>query len=137
MAEFANIIIDISHEKLDKAFQYRVPAHLQETLSLGMQVEIPFGNGDRAATGYVVGLSGTPEYDVDKIKEIRGVVQGSIPIESQLIALAGWMRENYGGGTKHTHKTRLPLREKKKEKKKREGKTPLGGGENKGEPGAF
>ena len=97
MAEFANIIIDISHEKLDKAFQYRVPAHLQETLSLGMQVEIPFGNGDRAATGYVVGLSGTPEYDVDKIKEIRGVVQGSIPIESQLIALAGWMRENYGG----------------------------------------
>ena len=31
MAEFANIIIDISHEKLDKAFQYRVPAHLQET----------------------------------------------------------------------------------------------------------
>ena len=120
MAEFANIIIDISHEKLDKAFQYRVPAHLQETLSLGMQVEIPFGNGDRATTGYVVGLSGTPEYDVDKIKEIRGIVEGSVPIESQLIALAGWMRENYGGTMNHALKTVLPIKQKTKEKKQRE-----------------
>ena len=137
MAEFANIIIDISHEKLDKAFQYRVPAHLQETLSLGMQVEIPFGNGDRAATGYVVGLSGTPEYDVDKIKEIRGVVQGSIPIESQLIALAGWMRENYGGTMNHALKTVLPVRQKTKEKKQREVKLLLGGEEAKGQLAAF
>lgn len=137
MAEFANIIIGISHEKLDKAFQYRVPAHLQETLSLGMQVEIPFGNGDRAATGYVVGLSGTPEYDVDKIKEIRGVVQGSIPIESQLIALAGWMRENYGGTMNHALKTVLPVRQKTKEKKQREVKLLLGGEEAKGQLATF
>ena len=68
MAEYANIIIDISHEKLDKTFQYKVPAQLQESLAVGMQVEIPFGNGHRRTTGYVVELTDAPEYDVDKLK---------------------------------------------------------------------
>ena len=27
---YANIIIDISHEKVDKAFQYQVPERLQD-----------------------------------------------------------------------------------------------------------
>lgn len=119
MAEYANIIIDISHEKLDKTFQYRVPEQLKEKLSLGMQVEIPFGNGSRKTTGYVVELTDTPEYDVEKIKEITRLVEGSIPIESHLIALAGWMRKNYGGTMNHALKTVLPIKQKTKEKKSR------------------
>lgn len=119
MAEFANIIIDISHEKLDKTFQYRVPKQLQTELALGMQVEIPFGNGERRTTGYVVELTDTPEYDIEKIKEIHGMVEGSVPIESQLIALAGWMRKNYGGTMNHALKTVLPIKQKTREKKQR------------------
>lgn len=119
MAEYANIIIDISHEKLDKTFQYKVPAQLQESLAVGMQVEIPFGNGQRRTTGYVVELTDAPEYDVDKLKEIQAVVEDSIPIESQLIALAGWMRKNYGGTMNHALKTVLPIKQKTKEKKQR------------------
>ena len=26
---FANIIVDITHEKLDRIFQYRIPSHLE------------------------------------------------------------------------------------------------------------
>lgn len=119
MAEYANIIIDISHEKLDKTFQYKIPEHLQKELAVGMQVEIPFGNGERKTTGYVVELTDTPEYDVAKLKEIEAVVEGSIPIESQLIALAGWMRKNYGATMNHALKTVLPIKQKAREKKKR------------------
>ena len=43
---------------------------MKEKLSPGMQVEIPFGNGSRKTTGYVVELTDAPEYDVEKIKEI-------------------------------------------------------------------
>lgn len=117
MAEYANIIIDISHEKLDKTFQYKVPEYLKEGLLVGMQVEIPFGNGDRITTGYVVELTDTPEYAPEKIKEIRSMVEGSIPIEAQLIALAGWMRKNYGGTMNHALKTVLPIKQKTREKK--------------------
>ncbi len=126
MAEYANIIIDISHEKLDKTFQYKVPGQLQANLAVGMQVEIPFGNGQRKTTGYVVELTDAPEYDVEKLKEIEAVVEDSVPIESQLIALAGWMRNNYGGTMNHALKTVLPIKQKTKEKKQRFVKLELG-----------
>ncbi len=116
---YANIIIDISHEKLDKTFQYKVPQELREKIAVGMQVEVPFGSGNRRNTGYVVELTDEPEYDVTRLKEIVGVVEGSIPIESHLIALAGWMRENYGATMNQSLKTVLPVKQKAKVKKQR------------------
>jgi primosomal protein N' (replication factor Y) len=112
MAEYANVIVDISQEKLDKTFQYRIPIYLREQLQIGMQVNIPFGN--RRLTGYVVELTDEAEYDADKIKEILSIVTTGIPIESQLIALAGWMRKNYGGTMNQALKTVIPIKEKKK-----------------------
>ena len=94
MAEYANIIVDIFNEKLDKTFQYRIPEAMKEKLTLGMQVYVPFGR--RNIKGYVVELTDEPEFEVAKIKEIIGIVTDSVPIESQLIALAGWMKKNYG-----------------------------------------
>lgn len=119
MALYANVIIDISHEKLDKTFQYKVPLELQGQLTAGMQVEVPFGNGNRKSSAYIVELTDTPEYEVSRLKEITGVVKGSIPIESQLIALAGWMRKNYGATMNQSLKTVLPIKQKTSEKKQR------------------
>ncbi len=119
MATYANVIVDISHEKLDKTFQYRIPGHLQEELSIGMQVEVPFGNGGRKSTAFVVELTDTAEYDVSKLKEIIGITETGVSIESQLIALAGWMRKNYGGTMNHALKTVLPVKQKSKERKQR------------------
>ncbi len=119
MATYANVIIDISHDKLDKTFQYRIPIHLQDKVCIGMQVEVPFGNGDRKSAAFVVELTDTPEYDISKLKEIIRVAESKVPIESQLIALAGWMRKNYGGTMNHALKTVLPVKQKSKEKKQR------------------
>ncbi len=119
MPEYANIVIDISHEKLDKIFQYRIPEALRTDLAVGMRVSVPFGAGNRVTAGYVVGLTEEASYDPEKIKEIKGLVPGSIPIESQLIALADWMRENYGGTMNHALKTVLPIKQKAAEKKQR------------------
>ena len=103
MAEYANIIVDISHEKLDKTFQYRVPEQMRRKLVVGMQVYVPFGN--RKIKGYVVELTEEAEFDITKIKDIIGIVTDSVPIESQLIALAGWMRKNYGATMNQALKT--------------------------------
>ena len=110
MAQYANIIVDISHEKLDKTFQYRVPERMREKLVLGMQVYVPFGA--RKMKGYVVELTDEVEYDVTKIKDIIGIVTDSIPIESHLIALAGWMRKNYGATMNQALKTVIPIKKK-------------------------
>ena len=110
MAEYANIIVDIFNEKLDKTFQYRIPEAMKEKLTLGMQVYVPFGR--RNIKGYVVGLTDEPEFEVAKIKEIIGIATDSVPIESQLIALAGWMKKNYGATMNHALKTVIPIKKK-------------------------
>lgn len=90
---YADIIVDITSEKLDRSFQYLVPQHLEGRLQPGMQVQVPFGNGGRMIKGYVIRVTDQPSFDVSRMKEIRGVETGSNSIESRLIALAAWMRE--------------------------------------------
>ena len=33
---YADIIVDISHEKLDRSFQYRVPLEMEDEIQVGM-----------------------------------------------------------------------------------------------------
>lgn len=112
MAKYANIIVDISHEKLDKTFQYLIPEELAEEVRVGVLVDIPFGN--RSITGYVVELTDEAEFEVSRLKPIIGVKKGSVPIESQLIELAGWIRKNYGGTMNQALKTVIPIKQKTK-----------------------
>ena len=94
---YADIIIDITHEKLDKVFQYRVPEELEGDLRTGAGVIVPFGRGNRETKGYIVGFSETCDYDAEKIKNILRTDTSSVMIEARLVALAAWMKENYGG----------------------------------------
>lgn len=119
-AEYANIIIDISHDKLDKTFQYRIPETVKDEIQIGMQVLVPFGSSNRRIRGYVVELTTQPEYPVDKIKALIEIERDSVAIESQLIALAGWIRKNYGGTMNHALKTVLPVKKQTRPKLQRE-----------------
>ena len=49
---YADIIIDISSDKLDRSFQYRVPERLEKKIKAGMVAAIPFGNAGRVRKGY-------------------------------------------------------------------------------------
>lgn len=105
---YANIIVDISLDKLDKTFQYAIPSQLREQIHPGVQVDIPFGK--RTLTGYVVEVTEEPEFDVDKIRPLIGIHEGSVPMESQLIEMAAWIRKNYGSTMNQALKTVLPIK---------------------------
>lgn len=109
---FVNVIVDISSGKLDKIFQYKVPESLKDRLLTGMQVNVPFGMGNRPIKGYAVGFSDTTDYPLEKIKEVTGIVTGSVQAESQLIALAAWMRKTCGSTMNQALKTVLPVKQK-------------------------
>ena len=117
--QYADIIIDISHEKVDRPFQYRIPTQLAEEITAGTCVTVPFGKGNSLRTGYVVGMGNTAEYDPSRIKEIAGIAPGSMSVQSQLIRLAWWMRERYGATMNQTLKTVLPVKEKIKPREKK------------------
>lgn len=120
MEQYARVIVDISLEKLDKTFTYRVPEQLLGHLEPGMQVEIPFGKGNRLLTGYVLELTEEAAFDRDKIKQLRGLSQKGVQIESQLIRLAAWLRRTYGCTMNQALKTVLPVKRQVEEKRRRQ-----------------
>ena len=72
---FANIIVDISHEKVDRTFQYKIPDALQGKIEVGMAVTIPFGMGNKRIRGYVMELTDKAEYEIEKLKNIEAVIE--------------------------------------------------------------
>ena len=116
---YADIIIDITHEKLDKIFQYRIPSQLEEKLTIGAEVLVPFGRGNTQTRGYVVGFSEVCQYDVEKLKEISDISKDALAIEGRMVALAAWMKEQYGGTMIQALRTVLPVKQKVKSKTKR------------------
>lgn len=112
---YAKIIVDISHEKLDKGFDYRIPERLADKIYPGVQVSIPFGKGNRLIQGYVLEIKETAGYDEDKIKDIADISSKSVPIESRLIALAWFIKENYGSSMNQALKTVIPIKESKQD----------------------
>ena len=117
--QYASIIIDISHEDVDRVFQYRIPPAILPQIRVGVQVCVPFGSGNRTRTGYVVELTDKPDYDKEKIKEIIGVAEKSITADTRLIELAWWMKEQYGSTMNQALKTVLPVKKKVKARNKK------------------
>ena len=117
---YADIIVDITHEKLDKVFQYKIPSHLEDNLKVGMEVIAPFGTGNRQIRGYVVAIKETGDYDSSKIKTIIDLSPDKEVIEGRMVALAAWMREYYGGTMIQSLKTVMPIKRKEKIKAKRQ-----------------
>ena len=116
---YADIIVDITHEKLDKVFQYRIPPELEGRVQIGAEVLVPFGRGNKVTKGYVIGFSEKCQYDLDKIKEIQNLSEDAVEIEGRMIALAAWMKEHYGGTMIQALRTVLPVKQKVKTRIKR------------------
>ena len=115
---YARVIIDISHEKVDRPFCYKVPEHLLEKIEVGSCVEVPFGKGNTLRKGYVIEFMETPDFDPNLIKEIAGVKTG-VQVENKLIKLAHWIREEYGSTMIQALQTVLPVKQKVKQKENR------------------
>ncbi len=116
---YADVIIDISHEKVDRPFQYKIPPELSEAVYPGVQVHVPFGKGNAERTGYVVDISEETDYPKEKIKEILSVDARAITAQSNQIQIAYWMKRQYGSTTITALKTVLPVKQKLKQLEKK------------------
>ena len=66
MQQYANIIVDISHESVDHPFSYRIPETLIESCKQGVKVNVPFGRGNKLITGYVIEVTEHTDVPSDK-----------------------------------------------------------------------
>ncbi|MBR5578743.1 MAG: primosomal protein N' [Lachnospiraceae bacterium] len=109
--KYARVIIDISHEKVDRPFCYRVPELLQKEIKVGDKVVVPFGQGNTRRNGYVIELISEPDFEPSRIKELFKLKEG-IQVEGKMICLAAWMKEQYGCTMIQALQTVLPAKAK-------------------------
>lgn len=125
MTRYAQIIINITSEAVDKPFTYRIPDELTDVIKPGIPVMVPFGKGDKERLGYVVRITSEAGFDPSKIKDILGIAQKQTDVNDRSLMLAGWMKENYGSTFMASLKTVMPV---KRTVKKRESKSEDGSG---------
>jgi len=102
MALIAKIVVEIS---LDREFDYRIPSHLQDSIRVGSQVEVPFKS--RELRGFVVGLANHSAFG-DKLKEIARVVGDKPLIPDSVMKLAYWIADYYCAPIEAAVRTVLP-----------------------------
>lgn len=107
---YADVIVNISHENLDKTYSYAIPTEYEQDVVIGTQVFIPFGAGNRQIKGFIIGLSNTPKYDPNKTKFITKVITDGVVLETHFIRLAYWIREHYGATMNEALRTVLPVK---------------------------
>ena len=125
MNRYAEIIIDIAYNKLDRPFTYRVPERMQQIVQPGSLVLVPFGKGNTMRKGYIIALKDDCSLPPEKVKEIVELpVNDSGYSEDEngafAIALAAWMKRRYGSTMAAALRTVLTSRKPGKPVKTRE-----------------
>lgn len=110
--KYADVIVDIAHEKLDKPFTYRIPEQLTDEVYIGAPVVIPFGQGNRTRKGYIIDIKDECNFDPSKVKDIVSSAPKQVSLEDEFIELANWMKDRYGCSLSKALKTVLPVKEK-------------------------
>ncbi len=117
---YANIIIDISHEAVDRPFTYIIPEQLEDKCFVGTRVKVPFGNGNSMRQGYIVDITEHPSVPIARLKEIESIVLEQDETESRLVELAYYIKESYGSTMINALKTVLPTKKVYRARKKAE-----------------
>ena len=107
---YADVILNISHESVDRPFTYIIPEDLRGKLTPGTAVQVPFGNAKEAKLGYVLSLRKEAPSGF-QLREILGVAEKKLGVEEGLLSLAVWMHEHYGCMLNQALKTVLPVKE--------------------------
>lgn len=114
MSKFAKVIVNISHESVDRPFEYIVPGEIEDKLRIGSPVTVPFGRSDKLTDAFVIGLSDKADYDISKLKYISAIREKDLSLESSLIELAAFIKENYGSTMNQALKTVMPVKKSKR-----------------------
>jgi len=88
---FAEVIIDLVSNAVDRPFHYRIPPFLQGEIKAGMRVTVPLGN--RRCQGYVLRL--LKETEIETLRDIISVTDPEPHLTAEQLALIHWMSMHY------------------------------------------
>ena len=86
----AEIIIDSSVKNLNRMFDYNIPKDMENNISIGSRVLVPFGRSKKLEEGFVTNIKESTDYEV---KDIAKIEEQSLTTEK--IVLSKWMAKRY------------------------------------------
>lgn len=85
----AEVIINRGAKKLNRTFDYNIPKELEELILVGSKVLVPFGNGEKLAEAFVVGIKEKSTFELKNIAKLEE------NLTDKQISLAKWMAKRY------------------------------------------
>lgn len=85
----AEVIINRGAKKLNRTFDYNIPKDLEELILVGSKVLVPFGNGEKLAEAFVVGIKEKSAFELKNIAKLEE------NLTDKQITLAKWMAKRY------------------------------------------
>ncbi|HEY4686844.1 MAG TPA: DEAD/DEAH box helicase family protein, partial [Candidatus Subteraquimicrobiales bacterium] len=101
---YAQIVVDIPAQEVNRAFQYLVPDTLRGKIEIGSAVIVPFHHTRRV--GYVVGFSSEPQ--VPKISSLAGMVDENPFFDEEMVSLCSWIGSYYFSTTGESLRLAFP-----------------------------
>ena len=98
----AEVMINSKARNLNKKFDYKIPDYLQDIITVGSRVLVPFANFKKLEEGYVIKIKENTDFEV---KEIAGLEDN---ISAEKIKLARWMARKYFCNVSECIKLMLP-----------------------------
>lgn len=92
MVKIAQVIVDVPLMQTDKPFSYIIPKNVEDQVTIGSRVHVPFGRGNRLLQGFVVGFSDTFDNTVNDLKAISEVLDFEPVLNAEQLELAEQMR---------------------------------------------
>lgn len=89
----AKIAVSAATYWLDKPYDYRIPPEIEEQVTPGVRVNVPFGRGNHKSEGIVLSVAQSSEYD--KLKYIINVLDPKPILTTAQIKLALWMHDRF------------------------------------------
>ena len=102
----AKIAVSAATYWIDRPYDYRIPAELEEVAVPGARVYVPFANGNRRSEGIILAVSDHSEYE--RLKSILSVLDEKPVLSPDQIRLALFMRERFFCTVYDAVKTILP-----------------------------
>lgn len=82
----AQVYVDIAHRAVDQLYDYTVPLHLQDSIEIGMRLEVPFGR--QTLSGVVINIKQTSSMPHEDLKPVRRMLDVTPVFDALHLALA-------------------------------------------------
>lgn len=95
MADIAKVIVDVPSMQTNHMFDYAIPTHLENIISIGSRVVVPFGPGGRAVQGFVLEIVSDTESDFEgQLKPITEAMDIEPVLNEEMLALGKEMAQS-------------------------------------------